>query len=44
MSTANADFHARLGITGPIACRLALRDGTWIPGQQQRLQQLAPGT
>jgi hypothetical protein len=22
----------------------ALRDGTWIPGQQQRLQQLAPGT
>ena len=22
----------------------ALRDGTWIPGQRQRLQQLAPGT
>ena len=21
-----------------------MRDGTWIPGQQQRLRQLAPGT
>jgi hypothetical protein len=26
------------------AIHQALRDGTWIPGQRQRLQQLAPGT
>jgi hypothetical protein len=26
------------------AIHQALREGTWIPGQQQRLQQLAPGT
>ena len=26
------------------AIHQALRDGTWIPGQRQRLRQLAPGT
>ena len=26
------------------AIHQALRDGTWIPGQRQRMQQLAPGT
>jgi hypothetical protein len=27
-----------------LAIHQALRDGIWIPGQRQRLQQLAPGT
>src|SRR5271169_3982417 len=46
-----AELAARAG--GPAECAIsaathaiyqALRDGTWIPGQRQRLQQLAPGT
>lgn len=30
--------------TAITAVRQALRDGTWIPGQRRRMQQLAPGT
>ena len=46
-----AELAARAG--GPAECAIsaathaiyqALRDGTWIPGQRQRLRQLAPGT
>jgi hypothetical protein len=46
-----AELAARAG--GPAECAIsaathaiyqALRDGTWIPGQRQRLQQLTPGT
>jgi hypothetical protein len=46
---AQLDHHPHQDVEATISAATraiyqALRDGTWIPGQRQRLQQLAPGT
>jgi hypothetical protein len=43
LAPAQADRH-RAVRDATSAIHHALRGGTWIPGQQQRLRQLAPGT
>ena len=37
------EVEATVSIATTAVCQ-ALRDGTWIPGQRRRMQQLAPGT